>query len=118
MSNRVRGGLNGGIPGRVLAKKERKGAGLDKPEPKIFRLETKDGPIGPIVSLLHLNDDRCRWPLGNPQHETFGYCGHPTTQAPYCAHHYALAFTPGSGRHSSPNPMNGYVCEPMQTAGN
>lgn len=112
---RPAGRINGGIPNRILAKKERQDAGLDKPEPKIFRLEAEGGPVGPLVSILQLNDARCRWPVGDPLSDSFGYCGHGTNEAPYCAFHRTLAAGP-SARVSKPTPAaGGYICQPMQS---
>ena len=43
------------------------------------------------VSTL-LRDD-CRWPIGDPQHRDFHFCGKPKMPGfPYCKFHAHLAF--------------------------
>ena len=43
------------------------------------------------VSTL-LNDD-CRWPIGDPQHRDFHFCGkHKLPGFPYCEHHVRMSF--------------------------
>lgn len=36
---------------------------------------------------------RCQWPLGNPDHDDFHFCGEPTiSQKPYCLTHCRMAY--------------------------
>jgi GcrA cell cycle regulator len=56
----------------------------------------------PIVSenrcsLLELNDQRCRWPIGTPGAEDFHFCGNtPAEGVSYCSGHTRLAYRPGT----------------------
>jgi GcrA cell cycle regulator len=61
------------------------------PEPKPLRLvdTTKDGKI----TILHLSEKTCKWPIGDPGNEDFCFCGHtPREGAPYCEYHARLAY--------------------------
>ena len=45
------------------------------------------------VSIMSLTERTCRWPLGDPQHDDFGYCGHESMPGvPYCDHHRHIAY--------------------------
>jgi GcrA cell cycle regulator len=48
------------------------------------------------VSLLELNERSCRWPIGDPTHENFGYCGDRRVRGAYCDVHAEIAYLPGS----------------------
>ena len=44
-------------------------------------------------SLVDLNASDCRWPIGDPQHDDFGFCGAPAlSRRPYCQAHAARAY--------------------------
>jgi GcrA cell cycle regulator len=48
-------------------------------------------------SLLELQQWHCRWPLGDPTAENFGFCGNDSVHAlPYCAVHARMAYRPNS----------------------
>lgn len=50
-------------------------------------------PSGDGVSLLELRERNCRWPLGDPQHDDFKFCGCASLPGiPYCAEHAAIAY--------------------------
>jgi len=45
------------------------------------------------LSLIELTEATCKWPIGDPLHADFGYCGanlHPSY--PYCASHCRMAY--------------------------
>lgn len=45
------------------------------------------------VSLIDLKPSQCRWPLGDPQEEGFGFCGdHRLSGLPYCSEHAQVAY--------------------------
>ena len=70
---------------------------LALPEPKPLRLvdKAKDGRI----TILHLTEKTCKWPIGDPGHEDFCFCGHnPREGAPYCEYHARLAYQPMQDR--------------------
>jgi GcrA cell cycle regulator len=63
------------------------------PEPKPVRLV--DLPKGGSVTILHLSDKTCKWPIGDPGAEGFCFCGHnPRAGSPYCEYHARLAYQP------------------------
>ena len=52
-------------------------------------------PIPLNVSLLNLNDQMCKWPLGEPSSDGFMFCGHQSWNSlPYCEYHSRLAYQP------------------------
>jgi GcrA cell cycle regulator len=68
------------------------------PEPKPLRLvdTSKDGRI----TILHLSDKTCKWPIGDPQHDDFCFCGHnPRGGSPYCEYHARIAYQPAQDRN-------------------
>lgn len=45
------------------------------------------------VPLMDLKSNECRWPLGDPRDENFGFCGHAQIPGlPYCAEHAKIAY--------------------------
>lgn len=64
-----------------------------KPEPEPVE-------IVPLkISLLELTSSTCKFPIGDPQHEDFGFCGHPAkTGRIYCAFHHRLAYSRSESR--------------------
>jgi GcrA cell cycle regulator len=50
-------------------------------------------------SLFELQQWHCRWPMGDPTAEDFGFCGNkPVDGVPYCAAHARMAYRPGAAR--------------------
>ena len=50
---------------------------------------------GEHVTILTLNENRCKWPIGDPNDIDFHFCGHePQSKAPYCTEHAKVAFKP------------------------
>lgn len=67
-----------------------------KATPKAAAPRIWDGALvlddGSHVTGLTVNDHTCRWPIGDPQHEDFHFCGHPPKPGrPYCNHHEEVA---------------------------
>jgi GcrA cell cycle regulator len=63
------------------------------PEPEPLRLV--DLPEGGRVTILHLSDKTCKWPIGDPGREDFCFCGHkPREGSPYCEYHARIAYQP------------------------
>jgi len=74
-------------------------APLPAPEPVLDDIEI---PMADRVDLLSLKDCMCRWPLGDPQDETFRFCGRRTRNgSSYCEHHARIAYQPVQ-RHRRP----------------
>ena len=62
-------------------------------EPKPLRL------VNGRVTILHLSDKTCRWPIGEPGSKDFCFCGHsPRENSPYCEHHARAAYQPMQDR--------------------
>ncbi|MBI2717282.1 MAG: GcrA cell cycle regulator [Rhizobiales bacterium] len=69
------------------------------PEPQPVRL--LDLPKGGRVTILHLSDKTCKWPIGDPGSEEFCFCGHgPRNGSPYCEYHARLAYQPLQDRRN------------------
>jgi GcrA cell cycle regulator len=63
-------------------------------------IELKDIPLTVIgeprmLSILEIDSTTCRWPIGDPRDQRFGYCGHRTKPGSgYCDGHHAIAYLP------------------------
>ena len=56
-------------------------------------------PIGQRRTLLELNEQTCRWPIGDPATAEFYFCGgNAVTGLPYCAYHSRIAYQPPAAR--------------------
>lgn len=50
-------------------------------------------PLG--VTLMKLTDSMCKWPIGDPAHDNFHFCGHrPFGGHSYCEYHARVAYQP------------------------
>jgi len=59
-------------------------------------------PVNERVTILELNDNTCRWPMGDPRDEDLHYCGRPPeAKRPYCLHHTRIAYVPLSLRQAA-----------------
>ena len=62
-------------------------------------------PMGQRRTILELNEDTCRWPIGDPGSPEFFFCGGNTLNSlPYCSHHSRVAYQPISDRRKNPRP--------------
>ena len=67
-----------------------------EPEPELIENII---PLGQRCTLLELNDDKCRWPIGDPGQPDFFFCGgKTTTNTPYCGYHGRVAYQPPAAR--------------------
>ncbi|MEZ5810199.1 MAG: GcrA family cell cycle regulator [Rhizobiaceae bacterium] len=56
-------------------------------------------PISRKLSLIELNEKTCKWPIGDPLHDSFHFCGNDSGESgPYCTYHARLAFQPPAER--------------------
>ena len=56
-------------------------------------------PIARRLTLMQLTERTCKWPIGDPLHDDFHFCGHESGESsPYCSYHAKLAFQPSSER--------------------
>ena len=69
-----------------------------EPEPEPEPIENII-PIGQRRTLLELNEDTCRWPIGDPGSTDFFFCGgQALTSLPYCSYHSRVAYQPANAR--------------------
>jgi GcrA cell cycle regulator len=55
------------------------------------------GESAKACTLLELQQWHCRWPMGDPTSEHFGFCGNrPVAGLPYCPAHAQVAYRPSS----------------------
>src|ERR1044072_8107279 len=74
------------LPASVLAPQA-----LPEPRP----IEDVVIPLSQRVTIMELNEQMCRWPLGDPGREDFRFCGTRVGPGgPYCTHHAAIAYQP------------------------
>lgn len=56
-------------------------------------------PISRRLVLTDLTERTCKWPVGDPMHDDFHFCGNDSDEnTPYCKYHAKLAFQPSSER--------------------
>ncbi|MEN3794509.1 GcrA family cell cycle regulator [Fulvimarina sp. MAC3] len=60
------------------------------------RTDAKTGEVVPIarkLTLVQLTERTCKWPVGDPMHDDFHFCGNSSRDSsPYCEFHAKLAF--------------------------
>jgi GcrA cell cycle regulator len=66
------------------------------PEPAPIPLECRP------CSLLELNSDTCRFPIGDPGEPDFHFCGAQPQVGPYCAYHDKLTHKPAPSHARRP----------------
>ena len=65
-------------------------------EPPVQPIEIEDGPG---ATILTLTDRICKWPIGDPRHPDFHFCGRASAEGlPYCADHARRAYQPPARR--------------------
>jgi len=73
-----------------------------EPEPELLENVI---PIGQRCSILELTEDKCHWPIGDPGHPDFFFCGGKTTIGmPYCGYHARVAYQPAGDRRRDRRP--------------
>ena len=74
-----------------------------EPEPELIENII---PIGQRRTLLELNEDTCRWPIGDPSSPEFFFCGgKPLNGLPYCNYHSRAAYQPANERRNRKPPF-------------
>jgi GcrA cell cycle regulator len=74
-----------------------------EPEPEVIENII---PLGQRRTLLELNEDTCRWPIGDPATTDFFFCGgKPLNALPYCHYHSRVAYQPASDRRKDRRPF-------------
>ena len=50
-------------------------------------------PLHERADIMDLSDTVCKWPIGDPQHDDFHFCGRRSdASGPYCEHHASVAY--------------------------
>lgn len=75
-------------PAKIVVKK------IDAPPSLPVEHVPVDTPdVAKRIGLLDLRETTCRFPIGDPRHEGFGYCGAESSVGkPYCAYHSRIAY--------------------------
>lgn len=67
-------------------------AAIAVPKEQIAAAPSPVAPEPRMLPLTALTEQTCRWPVGDPKTEAFGFCGHGAHgRSPYCAHHTAVS---------------------------
>jgi GcrA cell cycle regulator len=57
-----------------------------------------------VITLENLKHTMCKWPIGDPKHDNFHFCGDRREAGQsYCAHHTDLAYRTHSGGQTFKN---------------
>ena len=50
-------------------------------------------PIAKRLTIEKLTEHTCKWPIGDPSHADFHFCGHDSLETgPYCEYHAGVAY--------------------------
>lgn len=86
-------------PSQATSKQTGQPAQRSKPAPEFV----DKAPEGDGISLLELRERNCRWPLGDPQHADFKFCGCSSLPGiPYCPEHASIAYQASKRNFSLP----------------
>ncbi|MER8616011.1 GcrA cell cycle regulator [Mesorhizobium sp. M1409] len=56
-------------------------------------------PVSRNLKLVELTERTCKWPIGDPQAEDFGFCGTDAAgTGPYCRYHARISYQPPTTR--------------------
>ena len=67
------------------------------PQPTIYSLSEE--PLIANCSVLQINEQTCKWPVGDPSTEDFHFCARRSDVGiPYCGYHARIAYQPVSDR--------------------
>jgi GcrA cell cycle regulator len=76
-------------------------------------MRTAPKKVAKTKTLLELGPDDCRWPIGEPRHPDFHFCGERQAAGrPYCALHWGMAFQPSRPRHQPQRQQAAIVLPP------
>ena len=57
-------------------------------------LQAMAQPDGSLASVLTLTEKMCKWPIGDPNDQSFAFCGREADCGPYCQEHAQHAYQP------------------------
>lgn len=83
--------VRGGKPAKVQARPKQDFA-VNRATASKFQDRSQPAPNSLMVSLLDLQPGDCKYPIGDPRHEGFGFCGAEAGHGSYCQHHRALVY--------------------------
>lgn len=89
---------------RRVRAEERAARGLKprEPRPRRMRPEAAPAPNMLMLSILQLEPEHCRFPIGDPRQVGFGFCAAPKEDGKsYCPYHCGLAYQPDSALRPS-----------------
>ena len=99
---RAPGGFNSVPPvrGNTALVPQMRAAPEPRPEPRAELLDPNVVvPFSERVTIMELKDSMCRWPMGDPTHADFRFCGLKTDSGvPYCGYHCRIAYQPAGDR--------------------
>lgn len=59
-----------------------------------------------VKTVETLEPGDCRWPIGDPRHPDFHFCGaQQVLGRPYCQHHWQLSFTTRQQQQQAQGPQ-------------
>lgn len=76
-------------------KADKKESKAEEPAPVMLVPLREEPKIDPdkLVGLLDLTEKMCRWPVGDPKEDDFGFCGQPVHENHlYCPQHVVMAY--------------------------
>jgi hypothetical protein len=74
-----------------------------RPRMHMARKTDKPRKSTKLKTILDLEKNDCRWPIGEPRHPDFHFCGAQVAAGrPYCPLHWHMAFQPAKPRHQPP----------------
>ena len=80
---------------QVEAATPRTNGGAEPKPPAPLLVEPARAEAATVAQKVYaLEPGTCRWPLGDPQHPDFRFCGSPTVAPPYCNEHRIAAHMP------------------------
>jgi GcrA cell cycle regulator len=65
-------------------------------------------PIAKRLTIEKLTERTCKWPIGDPAHDDFHFCGHDSLDGvPYCEYHAGVAYQMPDPRRRLRRPAHG-----------
>lgn len=69
------------------------------PAPVPARASETEPVVFEKVTILHLTEQTCKWPIGDPGRPDFFFCGRRSDSGiPYCGYHARIAYQPSADR--------------------
>lgn len=76
------------------------------PQPHVYSLSEE--PLISNASVLQINEQTCKWPIGDPSTDDFHFCARRSDVGiPYCGYHARIAYQPVSDRRRVNRVMRG-----------